>query len=173
MQAADTKSPLLSIPGNIAFCVSSIGISAWQGRNIKQCGAVPVIVTARPLHGRGAMGNLVPLAEGEAAPSGLPAVHGVAHRLRPADFAKLTNMEHEVCTSMTHAVGCGGRRNIKPACFAAGAFHCSLHLYNDQLTRCHAVLVCESGTSSSLAQKLARSQQPGYEEHSADSRIRK
>ena len=44
---------------------------------------------------RGAMGNLMRLGEGEAAPSGMTAVHGVAHRLRPTDFAKLTNMEHE------------------------------------------------------------------------------
>lgn len=41
------------------------------------------------------MGNLMPVGEGEAAPSGMDAVHGVVHRLRPADFAKLTNMEHE------------------------------------------------------------------------------
>lgn len=41
------------------------------------------------------MGNLVRVAEGEAAPSGMDAVHGVVHRLKPADMAKLTNMEHE------------------------------------------------------------------------------
>jgi len=28
-------------------------------------------------------------------PSGMDAVHGVAHRLKPADLARLTNMEHE------------------------------------------------------------------------------
>lgn len=44
---------------------------------------------------RGAMGNLMPVAEGEEVPSGMDAVHGVVHRLKPADFAKLTNMEHE------------------------------------------------------------------------------
>ena len=41
------------------------------------------------------MGNIMQLAPGETGPSGLRAVHGVAHRLRPADFAKLTDMEHE------------------------------------------------------------------------------
>jgi hypothetical protein len=44
---------------------------------------------------RGGMGNLVPLAAGEAAPSGLHAVHGVLHRLSATDYARLTNMEHE------------------------------------------------------------------------------
>ena len=44
---------------------------------------------------RGAMGNIRRLAAGEAAPSGLPDVHGVAHRLKPVDLAKLTDMEHE------------------------------------------------------------------------------
>jgi hypothetical protein len=38
---------------------------------------------------------LVALKDGETHPSGLTAVHGVVHRLRPADFAMLTNMEHE------------------------------------------------------------------------------
>ncbi len=41
------------------------------------------------------MGNIRQLAPGEVAPSGLPDVHGVAHRLKPADIAKLTDMEHE------------------------------------------------------------------------------
>ena len=41
------------------------------------------------------MGNIRQLAPGEVAPSGLPDVHGVAHRLNPADMAKLTDMEHE------------------------------------------------------------------------------
>jgi hypothetical protein len=41
------------------------------------------------------MGNLVRVAEGEAAPSGMDAVHGVVHSLTPADMAKLSNMEHE------------------------------------------------------------------------------
>ena len=41
------------------------------------------------------MGNIRQLAPGEVAPSGLPDVHGVAHRLKPADVAKLTDMEHE------------------------------------------------------------------------------
>lgn len=44
---------------------------------------------------RGGFGNLVKLGEGETAPSGLTAVHGVVHRLHPRDFATLTNMEHE------------------------------------------------------------------------------
>lgn len=44
---------------------------------------------------RGGFGNLVALRDGERAPSGLTAVHGVVHRLRPSDFATLTNMEHE------------------------------------------------------------------------------
>lgn len=44
---------------------------------------------------RGAMGTLMPVAEGEKVPSGMNAVHGVVHRLWPADFATLTNMEHE------------------------------------------------------------------------------
>ena len=41
------------------------------------------------------MGNIRQLAPGEVAPSGLPDVHGVAHRLKPSDVAKLTDMEHE------------------------------------------------------------------------------
>ena len=41
------------------------------------------------------MGNLVRVAEGEAAPSGMDAVHGVVHRLKPADMAKLAHLEHE------------------------------------------------------------------------------
>ena len=32
------------------------------------------------------MGNLVRVAEGEAPPSGMDAVHGVVHRLKPADM---------------------------------------------------------------------------------------
>lgn len=44
---------------------------------------------------RGAMGNLERLAPGEAAPSGLPAVHGVLHRLTPAEYGQLACMEHE------------------------------------------------------------------------------
>ena len=43
----------------------------------------------------GAMGNIRQLAPGEAGPSGLSDVHGVAHCLRPVDMAKLTDMEHE------------------------------------------------------------------------------
>ena len=41
------------------------------------------------------MGNLVQVAEGEAAPSGMDAVHGVVHRLKLSDVAKICNMEHE------------------------------------------------------------------------------
>ena len=41
------------------------------------------------------MGNIRQLAPGEVGPSGLLDVHGVAHRLRPMDLAKLTDMEHE------------------------------------------------------------------------------
>ena len=41
------------------------------------------------------MGNVRRRAPGEVAPSGLSDVHGVAHCLRPADLAKLTDMEHE------------------------------------------------------------------------------
>ena len=41
------------------------------------------------------MGNIRQLAPGEHGPSGLPDVHGVAHRLKPVDVAKLTDMEHE------------------------------------------------------------------------------
>ena len=37
------------------------------------------------------MGNLVRRAQGD----GAPHVHGVLHRLAPADFARLANMEHE------------------------------------------------------------------------------
>lgn len=44
---------------------------------------------------RGGMGNLVPLAAGQAGPAGLGAVHGVLHRLSPADYGRLANMEHE------------------------------------------------------------------------------
>lgn len=45
---------------------------------------------------RGAMGNLVRIdgAAGAAA-EGAPHVHGVLHRLTPAEYAKLANMEHE------------------------------------------------------------------------------
>ena len=41
------------------------------------------------------MGNIMPLAEGEVAPHGAPEVHGMVYRLSNADFATLTNMEHE------------------------------------------------------------------------------
>lgn len=41
------------------------------------------------------MGNLVPLAPGEAGPAGLGAVHGVLHRLSAADYGRLCCMEHE------------------------------------------------------------------------------
>ena len=53
------------------------------------------------------MGNIRRLAPGEVAPSGLPDVHGVVHRLRPADLAKLTDMEHEYrCWACMHS-SCG------------------------------------------------------------------
>lgn len=44
---------------------------------------------------RGGFGTLVRLAGGEAGPAGLPAVHGVLHRLSPADYGRLACMEHE------------------------------------------------------------------------------
>lgn len=44
---------------------------------------------------RGGFGTLVPLAGGEAGPAGLPAVHGVLHRLSAADYGRLACMEHE------------------------------------------------------------------------------
>lgn len=49
----------------------------------------------QPPRHRGGFGNLVKLGPGEAGPGGLAAVHGVVHRLKPRDFAALTNMEHE------------------------------------------------------------------------------
>lgn len=45
--------------------------------------------------GHAGMGNLVPLAPGEAGPAGLGAVHGVLHRLSAADYGRLCCMEHE------------------------------------------------------------------------------
>lgn len=44
---------------------------------------------------RGAMGNLVRTAGGAASGGAPEAVHGLLHRLSPADFSRLANMEHE------------------------------------------------------------------------------
>ena len=43
---------------------------------------------------RGAMGNIVEL-NGGVGTSGLRECHGVAHRVKPHDYARLTGMEHE------------------------------------------------------------------------------
>lgn len=71
-------------------------------------------------------GNLVPLAPGETSPAGLGAVHGVLHRLSPADYGKLACMEHEYRW--------GGRRWA--ACkHPALPSHCRVVQF---LPRCHA-----------------------------------
>ncbi|CAD7696183.1 unnamed protein product [Ostreobium quekettii] len=64
-------------------------------RGIKPLRSMPAVLKGYRLafNHRGAMGNVVPLLEGEG-PMGMDGVHGVLHCLNPADFATLTNMEN-------------------------------------------------------------------------------
>ncbi|KAK9824440.1 hypothetical protein WJX72_010266 [[Myrmecia] bisecta] len=68
---------------------------------------------------RGAMGNIMPLREGEEDPSGTGGVHGVLHRLHNEDFATLTNMEHEYWPLEIEVQRYGGQPPVRAVAFVS------------------------------------------------------
>lgn len=83
--------------GSVWHFAYGANISATERRGVHPLESLPAVLPDWRLaftH-RGGMGNLQPLAAGEAGPAGLGAVHGVLHRLTPAQYGKLACMEHE------------------------------------------------------------------------------
>lgn len=104
LEGARGLKPLESQPGTLpGWRLSFTHRSAWlstdpwwfPGREALPAPALGPTLVPLLWYCRGGMGNLVQLRPGEAGPAGGAAVHGVLHRLAPADYARLCCCEHE------------------------------------------------------------------------------